>query len=154
MADYRQVRTLSQEEAAYIAGIIDGEGTITLTHIHRNANRQLVVSVSSTERELLDYILHTVGAGRITNKRAAHAHHTPSLAYAINNRQALSLLGQVAPFLRTYKARRAQFALANYVQLTPRNGKYTDQQRQAREAFVNAFLKMRANDVPKRRADK
>lgn len=126
MADYRQVRTLSREEAAYIAGIIDGEGTITLTHIHRNANRQLVVSISSTERELLNFILRTVGAGRITNKRIARAHHTPSAAYAVNNRQALSLLEQVTPFLRTYKARRAQFALANYVQVTPRNGKYTD----------------------------
>jgi hypothetical protein len=31
MAKYRKVRKLTPEEAAYIAGIIDGEGTISLT---------------------------------------------------------------------------------------------------------------------------
>jgi hypothetical protein len=28
---------------AYIAGLIDGEGTITLTRLHRSQNRQLVI---------------------------------------------------------------------------------------------------------------
>ena len=44
---------LSDVEAAYVAGIIDGEGTITLTRTHRGENRRPVVSISSTELPLL-----------------------------------------------------------------------------------------------------
>lgn len=32
-------------EAAYIAGIIDGEGTITLTRMHRNEHRRHVLQL-------------------------------------------------------------------------------------------------------------
>ena len=36
MAHYRTPNTLSPENAAYIAGLIDGEGSISLSHRHRN----------------------------------------------------------------------------------------------------------------------
>ena len=38
-----------RECAAYIAGLIDGEGTITLTRLHAHENRRLVVSIANTE---------------------------------------------------------------------------------------------------------
>ena len=50
------------------AGIIDGEGTVTLTRTHRGEYRRPVVSISSTELPLLLYVRQIVGAGRITNK--------------------------------------------------------------------------------------
>jgi hypothetical protein len=34
------IRELSATEAAYIAGIVDGEGTITLTRTHRDEGRR------------------------------------------------------------------------------------------------------------------
>jgi len=63
MAAYRRVRSLTPEEAAYIAGVIDGEGTISLSRRHVTDNRQLVIRISNTERDSLDYILQMVGAG-------------------------------------------------------------------------------------------
>ena len=36
------MKTLSEVEAAYVAGIIDGEGTVTLTRTHRGENRRPV----------------------------------------------------------------------------------------------------------------
>jgi hypothetical protein len=38
---YKAVRSLSIQDAAYIAGLIDGEGTVTLTRRHVNERRQL-----------------------------------------------------------------------------------------------------------------
>jgi len=140
MSSPRQVQTLSAEDAAYLAGVIDGEGTITLSRRHRNDNRQLVVSISSTEAELLIYIRRAIGVGRITHKRISRAHHTPSFTYAIANRQALALLEQISPYLRTYKSQRAALVLRDYIRLTPRNGKYTLQQQREREAFIQRFL--------------
>lgn len=147
MAAYRQARKLACDEAAYIAGVIDGEGTISLSRRHVTDNRQLVISISSTERELLAHILRVVGAGRITKKRTYRASHAPSFTYAIDNRQALALLEQVTPYLRTYKARRAHLVLCEYVRLTPRNGKYTPAQHQERQIFVEEFFRIQPEAV-------
>jgi hypothetical protein len=139
-AAYRTTRRLSGTDAAYVAGLIDGEGTISLLRRHRGDQRQLVISISSTERALLDYVLDAVGAGKVTRKRTYRAGHAPGLAYTISNRQALALLEQVAPHLRSYKANRARLLLADYVRLTPRNGKYTAAMRAAREELVRNVL--------------
>lgn len=140
MATYRKVKKLSREEAAYIAGLIDGEGTISLTRKYRGEHRQLAVSISSTEPLLLKYVWKTIGAGRITHKRTYQANHTPSVTYAISNRQALAVLEQVRPYLKTYKAKRAQMILRSYIRLTPRNGKYTPAQLKERAIFIEKFL--------------
>lgn len=140
MATTQTVNQLTPVDAAYIAGLIDGEGTITLTRKHRNENRQLAVSISSTEKNLLEFVMDSVGVGKITNKRIAQAHHTPSFVYAVYNRQALDLLEQLFPYLRGYKARRSALILRDYIKLTPRNGKYTAEQRHAREHFENCVL--------------
>lgn len=135
-----EVQQMSTAEAAYIAGLIDGEGTITLTRKHRNENRQLAVTISNTEKGLLEYVLKTIGAGKITGKRTSKPHHTPSYTYALYNRQALNILEQIHPYLKTYKAERAALLLRDYLTLTPRNGKYSEQLRQAREEFETTVL--------------
>jgi hypothetical protein len=135
-----EVKVLSEADAAYIAGLIDGEGTITLTRKHRNENRQLCVSISNTERVLLEFVLKTVGAGKITGKRTTQPHHTPSYTYSIYNRQALSLVGQLSPFLRSYKSKRAAIIERDYVALTPRNGKYNEKLLQQRKVFEETVL--------------
>ena len=76
MAAYRETRRLAPEDAAYIAGILDGEGTISLSRRHRTDNRQLVVSIASTERQLLEYVQQVVGAGRIARKRTVRSRTT------------------------------------------------------------------------------
>ena len=112
--------------AAYVAGLIDGEGTITLTRLHFGENRRLVVSIANTELPLLAFVLDKVGAGKITRKKTTSDRHAPSYCHAISSRQALSLLQQVQPYLRSYKRQRADLALKQYQALTPRNGKYTE----------------------------
>jgi hypothetical protein len=74
---YKVARTLTIDEAAYLAGLIDGEGTITLSRRHANEMRQLVVSISSTEPELLDWAANATGVGKITRKRTASDKHAP-----------------------------------------------------------------------------
>lgn len=144
----RSVKALSQAEAAYLAGIVDGEGTITLAHIHKGANRQLSVSITNTERQLLDWVKHVIGAGRITKKRAYNARHRPSYTYAIANTQALELLRQIAPYLQTHKRLRAELVLERYKALTPRNGRYSPELLAERERFVQAVLAITPRVAP------
>lgn len=139
-SNYRTARTLAAADAAYLAGLIDGEGTVTLTRKHANENRQLAVSISSTERKILEHVLDVTGVGKITNKRRDNEHHQPSFAYAVYNRHALPLLEQIYPYLRSYKRIRARLILHHYVRLTPRNGRYTPALHAEREAFERAVM--------------
>jgi hypothetical protein len=91
------MKMLADIDAAHVAGIIDGEGTITLTRTHRGENRRPVVSISSTELPLLAYVRSIVGAGRITSKACARPHRSPSFAYTVTSRQTLSLSAHHIP---------------------------------------------------------
>lgn len=131
---------MSESECAYLAGIIDGEGTVTLTVKQKGGSRHLAVTVSGTESTLMNYLPKVIGAGRITNKKTYKLNHAPAYTYSIYSRQAISLLGQILPYLRTYKAKRAKLALKEYILVTPRNGKYSPEQKISKDKFVEKFL--------------
>lgn len=143
MSGYKQVNKLDITDAAYIAGIIDGEGTITLSKRHRKENRQLVISVSNNEKQLLDYLLHVIGVGTITKKRTYSESHSTNYTYKISNRQAILLLEQTSYYLRTHKQQRASLILDKYLKLTPRNGRYSDRMEKDREQFIDDFFKIK-----------
>ena len=147
MAFARRSRELTGEAAACIAGLIDGEGTITLTRQHAHENRRLVVSIASTEIQLLEFVIEAFGVGKITRKRISSVRHTPSFCYAVTSQQALSLLRQVSPYLRSYRQARATLALARYATLTPRNGKYTADALTMRGQFEDELLSLRARRI-------
>lgn len=140
MAPPRIIRSLDSADAAYIAGLVDGEGTITLSRVHRNERRRLVVCISNNELSILHFALAVIGAGKITSKRTYGLRHAASYTYQLSSRQALDLLNQVLPYLRSYKARRAQLILENYVAVTPRNGKYSAKTAAAKTAFEAKVL--------------
>ena len=144
MARYRQVNNLSVSQAAYIAGLIDGEGSVGLLRKHKGDNRQLVISIANNELALLEFVLEVIGAGKITHKRPIAAAHNESYTYTITNRQALSVLEQTYRFLRTYKSRRAQLILDDYLKLTPRNGKYSPEIKSKRERFIERCMAIKA----------
>jgi hypothetical protein len=89
MTTCKVANKLSETEAAYIAGLVDGEGSITLSRKHRNENRHLGLTISSTELPMLEFVLAATGVGKITNKARSQPHHSHSYAYAVYNRQAL-----------------------------------------------------------------
>jgi len=146
MTEYKKTRKLTKIAAAYIAGLIDGEGSVSLTRRHKNENRQLEVSISNNDLNLLRYVRDTAGTGRITRKKTYSSNHRPGGAWIISNRQALELLSQIAPYLITYKAQRAKLVLENYLRLTPRNGKYNDKLQKEREDFIARFLVIKPDD--------
>jgi hypothetical protein len=139
----RTVKPLEAASAAYIAGLVDGEGTVTLTRLHLGENRRLVVTISNCDLKLLGFVLGEIGVGKITRKRTCLPQHAAAFTFQLSGRQALALLSRITPYLRSYKARRAQLALESYLSVTPRNGKYTAEVLAARKAFEQRFLSMR-----------
>lgn len=145
----KNMRALTIAERAYLAGLIDGEGTITLARKYKGAHRHLLVSISNTERSVLEWVQKVIGAGRITTKRIYKPGHTPSYTYAISNIQALALLQQLAPYLQSYKRRRAELVLMKYQALTPRNGKYSARVLEQREQFIKEFFAITSQGRPR-----
>lgn len=137
---YKKVKKFSLPECAYIAGIIDGEGSITLSVKQKGGTRHLALTISNTDVGLLQYLKKIIGAGKITTKRTYKRNHSPAYTYAIYSRQALSVLKQIYPYLRTYKLKRAKIVLTRYISVTPRNGKYNEKLRRRRERLVKDFF--------------
>jgi len=140
---YKEANKLNNADKAYLAGLIDGEGTVTLTRRYKGAHRYIAITISNNERLLLEWVLKTVGVGNITNKRTYDKKHAPSYAYQVFSRQAISILEQVYPHLRTYKRERARLALDNYINLTPRNGRYSPELLKDRERFIESFFNIK-----------
>lgn len=128
-------------EVAYIAGIIDGEGTITLTRNHKDdPYRAPVVSCSSTTREILEFLQKQYG-GSIASHKTYQEHHKPSWSWKIQYRAALQLCNDILPFLiEPTKRYRAQLLVEEYPLLTPRNGKYSIELRKQKLAFEDRFF--------------
>jgi hypothetical protein len=131
-------------EAAYIAGIIDGEGTITLTRLHEKEHRRPCITIASTDKELLDYV-QKLTKGTINNKKNYNPKcHKDSYTLIIKNKEnVLNLLRDVTPFLRVDKKKnRALWILENYEKVTPRNGKYNEALLKNKLMFEESFFQI------------
>ncbi|WP_077214721.1 LAGLIDADG family homing endonuclease [Bacillus dakarensis] len=131
-------------EAAYLAGIIDGEGTVTLTRMHENEYRRPCITIASTDKELLDYI-QTLTGGTITKKKNYKPDiHKNSYSLMIKKKDTVFyLLRKISNFLRIEKKKqRALLILENYEKVTPRNGKYSHDLLQKKLAFEEQFFQI------------
>ena len=140
---YKKVKKLTLSQAGYVAGLIDGEGTITLTYKKSkrgNKYRQLVVTISNSDYELLKRVIDIIGAGKITKKYPHNETQALGYAYQLTAQQALNLITQIYSYLQTYKRKRAQLVLEKYKKLTPRNGKYSREILRKREKFIKNFF--------------
>ena len=131
-------------EAAYMAGIIDGEGSITLTRIHKNEHRRPCITISSTDKELLTY-LQALGGGTIINKK----NYKPDKhlnSYTLNIKvktDVLKVLKNVHTFLRVdRKRKRALLVLEQYELVTVRNGKYSKEALKRKLSFEDEFFQL------------
>lgn len=135
---------MKEWESAYVAGIIDGEGSIALTRMHRNEQRRPCITVASTDRELLEYIQSLTG-GIINNKKNYNTlKHKDSFTLSIKRKaEVFRTLNQILPYLRVIKKRkRANWIIENYENVTPRNGKYNKHLLQKKQFFEENFFKL------------
>lgn len=140
---FKKTKNISNINNAYLAGFIDGEGTITLSRRNKGKNRQLAITISNNELKILEWIKSLTNVGTIVSKKIYSKKHNQSYTYHVFNRQALSLIKQLIPHLKSYKKKRAEFILSNYLNVTPRNGKYTKKMLKQKEKFENKFFKIK-----------
>mgnify|MGYP001553995839 CR=1 FL=1 len=125
----------------YVAGIIDGEGTITMSYSHRTSKwRTPVVSVSSTTIEILDALVDFCG-GHICKHKVYKKHHTPCFSWRLRGQKAITLCAQLKTLLLVpEKRRRATLVAENYSACTLRSGQYTRAQARKKAQLEHTFF--------------
>jgi hypothetical protein len=124
----------------YIAGLMDGEGSIMLTRAGKRKHRSPTISITMTTREILEYVQETLG-GHISTITKRKEHWKQSWVWSAQYNMAYEAIKILAPYLREpEKKRRAELILRDYKRLTPRNGKYTTQLLEERQAFETEFF--------------
>ncbi|MGY0373025.1 LAGLIDADG family homing endonuclease [Clostridium sp. JNZ J1-5] len=136
---------MTPEERAYIAGIIDGEGSIMLLKFHSNQFPAPCISISSTTPELLEWIKSKTLVGTIKNKKNYNTlKHKNSFIYTVKYDHAIKLLKEIEPYLiLNSKKERAKLIINNYKNVTTRNGRYSDAQLKAKENFYENFMSIK-----------
>jgi hypothetical protein len=125
---------LKEAKKAYLAGIIDGEGTVTLTKHHRNETPSPSVSVANNNLELLEWIKGLVG-GTIISKKKRKVHHHDSYAWTIRSDKAIKLLKDIKRYLIVKKPQ-ADLIIKKYKSVTHRSGKYTPEMLEKKMCLV------------------
>jgi len=115
---------MTSQEKAYIAGIIDGEGTVTLSRAHVNELPAPKVSVANNSLDLLKWIKEKVSSGVIIQRTKREPQHGVQYVLDISDNAALNLLAEVKEYLLIKKPH-AELLVSRYKAVTPRNGKYT-----------------------------
>lgn len=133
---------MTSTEKAYIAGIIDGEGSIMLTKFHKNQYSSPCVSVASTDLELLKWLKITIKLGKINSKKNYNpSNHKNSYTYTLIYDDAINLITEIEPYLIiSQKKARAKHIITKYKEVTVRNGRYNTEQKLAKEQFYTDFL--------------
>lgn len=133
---------MTSEEKAYIAGIIDGEGSIMLLKFHKNQYPAPCVSIASTTLELLEYIKEKTGMGNIKTKKNYNIeHHKNSFTYIVHHDNAIEFLELIYPYLVIKsKKKKAGLIIKDYKRLTPRNGRYNEDLLKLKQEFYDKFI--------------
>ena len=126
---------------AYIAGLFDGEGTVTLSRNNsRDKYRAATVSMTSTSLEILEFLVKEFG-GSICKQKVYKDIHKQSWSWRLTRRNAVCFLKSILPYmLEKEKIRRANLICNEYISVTPRNGKYSEKLKTAKLEFEKNFF--------------
>jgi len=109
--------SLSEIQAAYLAGLIDGEGSIAVSRkrdcsgVRRGYSYRLNLSISNTDTDLVQWCLKVTGVGTIGRCCSTNPlRHKAATRWTVWTRQAAQVLEQVVPHLVS-KRQHAELAL-------------------------------------------
>lgn len=131
---------LTELQKGYIAGIIDGEGSICLTQNHPNEHRSPSITVTSTTKEMLFFLQELCG-GHISIVKKAEGHHKQAWHWSLKGNASIELMTEIYSYLLVpEKYYRAKLIVQEYKKVTPRNGRYSEEALKKKLDFENRFF--------------
>lgn len=131
---------MKETEKAWLAGIIDADGSITLTPAGRF--RKPLIVVDNTDRGILDELFRLLRSGKIVKKKRYKENHSQAWSWRVyGTDRIIEFLNQLLPYLRnTKKKKRAEMLTGQYKSLTKRNGRYSEDEARRKLDFEQEFL--------------
>lgn len=127
----------SEAELAYLAGIIDGEGTVSIglrTNQQGNRYHTFILQVSSVDRPLTDWLCSTFG-GSVGIHRQSRGNYRALHRWSVRSRQGEAILRAVLPYL-LLKRPQAELVLRLRGTVCLGANRLSDEVRAEREAIV------------------
>lgn len=113
----------------YVAGLIDGEGTVGLEPQSGTRFRGPFVSVPSTSMGIIRWLQAHYPGGVVSTRRSGNDRHADCYVWKLRGSKALVLLTKVWPLLQEENKReRARLLAEEYRPSTVANGRYTETQ--------------------------
>uniref|UniRef100_A0A6M3J686 Putative homing endonuclease n=1 Tax=viral metagenome TaxID=1070528 RepID=A0A6M3J686_9ZZZZ len=110
MADYSKpvaMNILAENDAAYIAGFVDGEGSICFHRNHKNDSKTTTYSprlrITNTNKDVLDWIAVVIGLGKVRSQKLYANNTKPVYEWYASGRYSIAVLKQLIPFLKVKK---------------------------------------------------
>lgn len=89
---------MSPTQRAYLAGIIDGEGSLVFS-MKNGRSIECVISIGNTNLEVLEWVKSTTGLGTIHTAKRYQLSHKPAWQYKCTHGGATSVCASVVEFL-------------------------------------------------------
>lgn len=130
--------------AAYLAGIIDGEGTIGIYEARSPGSQRLShyvqVTITNTDPRLMDWLLDTIG-GRVDRRRdpSRNVAHKQPYSWRAHGPNAVALLAAIQPYLII---KREQGLVASRLLALRRPGPLTDDDVAERSALKDEMHRL------------
>ena len=100
------------------------------------------MSIASTDYEVCEWFQSRFG-GTIVTKQPRQPNHSLSWDWRLTDRRALDFLAKMRPYLVIKrKIRRIDLLLNDYIDCTPRNGRYTKEMAERKESLIEAFFSL------------
>ncbi len=97
-----EVRKFKTWEAAWLAGVIDGEGSIGL-YTYGKEGRRVLIQLANTSKEFVDRVREVIGCGSQVNRTNQHKSHKgrkPMHSFSLKgSTRCYWVLQQITPFL-------------------------------------------------------
>lgn len=129
-------------EKGYIAGLIDGEGTVSLLKERADAKfRYPCIEMSSTTLQMLEKLKELAQGGNISIHKTYKLNYKQSWHYKLRGDKAIALLEEIKDYLLEPKKKaRAELICSTYKLVTPRNGKYSEEMLKKKIQFEEDFF--------------
>lgn len=133
---------------AYVAGVIDGEGSITLAREKKHNFRRPRISISSCDLEIIQPAVDLFGGSITAKKSKQKEHHLQAYEWRLYGRKALKALCVLVHYMKSpNKIARSWLLIQEYDSVTQRNGKYNEQQMKEKLDFEHRFLSINSGHL-------
>lgn len=117
----KECQPLPDADAAYLAGMIDADGSVGIYGDSKRKHR-VQVTISNTDYDFLLWVKQVTSVGSVNKQRAGTAHWKPTFQWCCTSKAAVTFLTQLAPFMRVKKDR-AQLAIEFHLSLETPDGR-------------------------------